>query len=287
MADIEDVSATLASTIAGLINTNGAPVPVTVAPGWPLANDLNALIIEGKAHVSVYPQPGVTSNVTRFRKEWKEVSRVPLTLTATINDPFTITFGGSVTLPANIAVRFLNNDYVYSCVDGDTPASVAAGLAALINDSFGLSFGAGMVMAFPLASPASIISTAAGAVLTIARGDPNMRVAIVGEGLMIRETARERQGFQITIWAPSQAIRVALSKAFEAALLSYDRLALPDGTDGILTYQRSMVSDNSELEGLYRRDIIVMVEYGITETAPAWTVVSARALIEGSQVVVL
>lgn len=254
MADLEDVSATLASTIVGIINTAGAtPMPLTVAPGWPLSDDLNTVLKTGSAHISVFPQPGVSSNVTRHEWNWMVQSIQALTFTASVAGA-AVTFGGTVTVPLNIAVKATTKVYTYSALVADTPTTVAAALAALIN--------------------VDITATAAGPVLTIPSGPLDLKVTLGGTGVLIRENVREKQSFQITVWANSQANRVAVSKAFEAALYALNYINLPDGTAGMLLHMRSVVTDNSEIEGLYRRDIICMVEYGITETVPAWAVVT-------------
>jgi len=257
MADVEEVAQTLASTITTLINAQGAtPVPMTVAPGWPTSSDMNAVLKSRVAHISVFAQPGVTSNVTRFQWDWDVSSNPTLTATATVNVAAgTVAFGGTVTLPLNVSVRATNKTYVYSAVTNDTPALVAAGLAALIN----------------VDQPASSV----GGVLTISHKPLDLSCTLGGQGTLIRENVREKQSFQITVWAANQATRVAISKAFEAALYGLNYITLPDGTAGMLLHMRSLVNDNSETEGLYRRDIICTVEYGITETIPAWAIVTA------------
>lgn len=255
MADIEDISATLASTIVDIINLAGpAPVPLTVAPGWPTANDMNAVVKTGAAHISVFPQPGVNSNATRWEWLWQVSSAPVQTLTAAVATG-AITFGGTAILPLNIAVTAASKVYTYSATSGDTSALIATALAALIN--------------------VDIAATAAGPVITIPSGPVDLKVTLGGQGTLLRENVREKQGFQITVWANSQANRLAISKSFEAALYGLNFITLPDGTAGMLSHMRSLVSDNSESEGLYRRDIICSVEYGITQTAPAWTVVTA------------
>lgn len=257
MADIEEVEQTLASTITDIINAAGpTPTPITVAAGWPTADDLNALLKGRSAHVSVFAPPGASSNVTRFQWDWQVSLPPSITTTAMINVAAgTVTFGGTVTLPFNVSVRASNKTYVYSAISGDTPALVAVALVTLII--------------------VDQLATAVGGVLTVASAPPDLKCSLGGEGTLLRENVREKQSFQITVWAPTQAIRIAVSKSFEAALYALNYITLSDGTAGMLLHMRSVLSDNSETEGLYRRDIICTVEYGITETTPAWSVVDA------------
>ena len=52
----------------------------------------------------------------------------------------------------------------------------------------------------------------------------------------------------------------------DEALAGIDYLSLPDGTAARLTYEKTAVSDRTEREGLYRRDLFYSVEYATTGT---------------------
>lgn len=259
MSDIEEVAETLASTIVGIINANGpTPAPLTVAPGWPVSDDLNGLLRTGSVHISIYPQAGSASNVTRWQWNWQVVQPAVLTTAASVSGGV-VTFSGSITPPLNVAVTATHKVYVYSATSSDTLDTIASGLAALIS----------------VDQPA----TASGPVLTVPSVPADFKVVLGGMGTILRENARSKQSFQITVWAPTQALRVATSKAFEAGLYALNSIALPDGTAGMLLPMREFPGDAGQVEGLYRRDVIVTVEYGITETAPAWAIVTAKPVI--------
>lgn len=258
MADLEEVTAALASTITGILNTNGAPAPISVVTGWPEPNDLTAAAAAGKVIVSVYAQPGTTSNVTRFQWDAVKQNAATITTTATIAGGV-ITFGGAITLPLNVAVFAGGTSYAYAAQSGDTIATIIQQLAYLIQNVFQI----------------SITSS------TISFTMPPIDLAVYfgGQGTVIRENAREKQAIQITVWGPTQALRMATVKSFEASLFALNYILLPDQTAGMLFSMRSFNTDAGQVDNFYRRDVIVTVEYGITEVLPAWTVVSAQAPI--------
>src|ERR1700752_1586486 len=120
MADIQDVTFVLASTIAGLINASGpTPCPVTVGPGWPTADDINTVMRARKAHISVYPQPSVSSNATRHEWQWRPLPLPEQTLFAQVAGT-QVTFIGSITLPVNVAIINIGQTYLYQPTSGDT-----------------------------------------------------------------------------------------------------------------------------------------------------------------------
>lgn len=256
MADLEEVTAALASTITDVINANAAPAPTSVICGWPLPDDLDAASKAGKVIVAVYPQPGVTSNVTRF--QWDTVTQTPPVITTTaVLDNGIITFGGTITLPFNISIFAGGASYSYAAQIGDTLATIIIKLSYLLQNIF----------------PITISSTT----ITFANPPADLAVYLGGEGKLIRENAREKQAFQITVWAPTQPLRMATVKAFEPGLFALNSVTLPDQTAGMLFSMRSFNTDAGQVDNFYRRDIIVTVEYGITEIIPAWSVVAASA----------
>ena len=73
----------------------------------------------------------------------------------------------------------------------------------------------------------------------------------------------------ITIWAPDDAARSAISSVIKVALDSQPNLAgefsfeltLPDGSQGIIRYVRTYMFDTGQVANVYRRDLIYQVEY--------------------------
>jgi len=133
---------------------------------------------------------------------------------------------------------------VYAVQAGDTLASIAAALAALVN--------------------ADQTATAAGAVVTI----PNAKYIsprVGGVGTSQRETLRIEQTFMLTTWAPSPTLRDQLASKINSALSGQTKLGLPD-QGAALRYRRSSQDDGSQKAGLFRRDLVYAVEYSTYET---------------------
>lgn len=256
MADFGEVSTALAATVNSLINTYGAPVPVAVITGWPLPNDLKVITDASKALVSVYPQPGGSTNVTRF--QWDAEPFIPpvITLTAMLAGGF-IEFGGTVTLPLNVAIFAGGKSYGYAASAGDTVASIVQQLVYLVQNDFPVAF-----------TPTSLVFT---------HPPIDLAVHLGGMGWLIRENARRKQLYQITVWTKSGPIRIAVAKSFEPGLYGLNSIVLADGTAGMLFSERSFDTDAGEVDNFYRRDIVVSVEYGITELIPAWSIIAAEA----------
>jgi hypothetical protein len=100
-------------------------------------------------------------------------------------------------------------------------------------------------------------------------------------GSVIREIKRQKRGFQITFWCPTEALRDLIVPPCDVVLANTDYLSLPDGSLGRLIYVGSRVSDRVEREGLYRRDLIYSVEYGTTQTMTAAQVVVEKFVYTG------
>jgi len=246
----------LVTTITQAVYPNGtsspsvASVPCKIYRGWPIPANLDADLAAGTINVSVFPQP-LEQNVTRYPKDW-QTQNVPtpaLTLTASGT---TITAGGTPSSPLNAAALVNNTGYAYAVQIGDTLNSIATGLAALINVN----------------TPA----TSSGPVITIPAA-AQIAARVGGVGTIIRETKRQKRGFQITCWCPNPALRDLIVPPIDTTLADIEFLSLPDGTGGRLLYERSSVSDRVEREGLYRRDLFYSVEYATTDTQSAAQIV--------------
>ena len=249
MADLSDIEAALVLLCAGALYPAGSEQPSAVGAacrvhrGWPITSRLDADLKAGLVTVSVYAQQGVTRNVTRYRKEWHigPAPAVTLVLTAAGS---TVTVSGTAAATHVAAVAVDGKAYDYRCSDTDTPASVAAALAALIATD----------------RPA----TAAGAVLTLPAARALAAHAVTDYPAR-REIRRQEQGFQIIVWAPSPALRDVASAAVDVTLSESEYLTLPDGSRSRLTYQRTMTTDEGTEAVLYRRDLVYLVEYATTQ----------------------
>lgn len=270
MADLDDVSDTLAGICAGILYPNGTEEPsavtagVRVFAGWPLRSQLDADLALGNAQVSVYPSKQ-EQNTTRYQLKWITRSVNAPTLTLTLADQ-SVTVDGAIppaTNPHNVMVFANGKPYVYAVQIADTLVSIAAALATLMGaDIFGVG-STGPVITVP----PSVRLTAA-------------RVGITGT--MVREIARQDRVFQITLWAPTPLIRTALAKAIDPALKAMFFICLPDGSSGRMIYRNSAISDEGQKVRIYRRDLFYSVEYPTLEVATATEVVAFEQQISAS-----
>lgn len=89
-------------------------------------------------------------------------------------------------------------------------------------------------------------------------------------GTSTREVRRQSRDFQITVWAGCYGLRDTVAKAVDTALAVIRRLSLPDGSMGVMTYINSIQDDNSQKQGIYRRDLFYAVNYALAQqSAPA------------------
>lgn len=264
MADLSDIESTLVSLIAQAVYPNGtgqasvANADCKVYRGWPVPANLDADLTAGKINVTVFPM-GTEQNTTRYPLAWRELPVTAPTLTLTASDD-AITVGGTPSSPLNAAAIVNGVGYVYAVQASDTLDSIATGLAALIN--------------------ADTPATSSGVVITIPAAE-QLAARVGAVGTVVQEVKRQKKGFQITFWCPTPALRDAIVGPVDSALAAIEFLSLPDGTAGRMIYERSVVSDRVEREGLYRRDLFYSVEYGTTQAKTATQIVAEIFNISG------
>lgn len=262
MADFTDVANALVSLVAGVVYPNGtgaasiANAPITVFQGWPNPPDLDKAMAAGKLQISVWPTP--TERLVQMRTpEWQEVSVTAPTVTLTVAAN-TVTVGGAAAAGQNVAVLVDGKPYVHAVQTGDTLTTIATALAVLIS--------------------ADRPATSAGTVVTIP--DAHTIVARAGgTGTSIRELRRQEKVFQISVWANCHEKRDPVASKVDAALAGIYRLSLPDGTQGILRYRSSNQIDNTQKNGIYRRDLLYAVEYAVTESRTDTQIVTGQTSI--------
>jgi hypothetical protein len=248
MADLADVENAIKALLVGIIYPNGASDPsivseqVTIGRGWPLAADIDTAMTAGNCIVSVYSQPGMERNTTRFPRSDEITARPNITLTATVSGK-QITLGGTIATPQNIVV-LCGTQFVfpYEVQSGDTLASAATNVAALIAAEFP---GTG----------------ASGDVITIAGNPGIVQVRVAGQFGIWTEEARQERGIQITCWCATPALRDALAAPIDLALKQLPFFATPDQSAVRLRYARTMMTDEGEKVQIFRRDLFYTVEY--------------------------
>jgi len=263
MADLSDVLNQLAARVATIVYPGGSGqpsisgIPTKIYPGWPVGNVLEADLKAGKAHISVYPR-GPDRKTTRYLgRSWVPITAPVHTVTMTVAGAV-VTLSGAVSAQ-NLLVSLNGTGYVYAMQANDTLTTAATGLASLI----------------PGASSSGPVVTLTGAHSVFAR--------VGGIGTSIKETKRQEQQFQITVWAPTPATRDATAKQIDSILSDATNMALPDGSAGIIRYAQTLQTDQLEKAGLYRRDLIYSVDYATTQEqqfaeaiAPALNIVNAQ-----------
>ena len=249
MAGVSQVLDALVTTAAAAVYPNGTAQPsvstrgVRVFPGWPLPNQIDRDLAAGVTNVSVYPTD--TERVTtRYPQDWHQLSVSSPTLTLTVSGS-TVTVGGTVSTPQNAALLVNGKGYVRALSAGDNLASVATGLATLVNADTSAS-SSGPVISIP------------GATELVAR------VGVAGTS--IRELKRQERTFQLSVWSPSHEDRETVADAVEVALAKLDFLTLADGSAGRCVYASSPMTDDFSRAGTYRKDLNYSVDFPTTET---------------------
>jgi len=268
MADISDVENALVSLIeqiayptgtanpSVLLNAESQPVEVKVYRGWPIPANLDAdVLADNIVNVSIYPM-GVERNTTRYGSDYETLPLPAPTLTL-IAAPTTLTVGGTVSTPQNVAAIVNGIGYSYGVQPGDTLTSIATGLAALINED--------------------TACTSSGPVITIPSAHSIVpRIGVVGTAY--KEVKRQTRNIMISVWCPDPALRDAAGKLFDPVLADRNFITLADTTVCRFIYVSSPVTDGPEKETVYRRDFIYSAEYAtvVPIIAPQITVIEVN-----------
>ncbi|HET6183225.1 MAG TPA: hypothetical protein VFA03_06475 [Acetobacteraceae bacterium] len=244
MADESDVENALVALVTATLYPQGTSagsitgIESRIYRGWPnsaaLDNDLKA----GLMNVTIFPVAGTGQVTPRYLRKWETTPQRP-TLSAAVQGA-TVSFTGTADPGQLAGLRIDGQTYAYPTGANDTPASVAANLAAQARVSF-----------IVLLSSATL--TVPSATLLDAR--------VVASAQAINQVRRQQHGFRVTCWAPSPAARDATATAVDQALAQTRFLGLPDGTQARLVYAGTAIFDQSQDALLYRRDLVYSAEY--------------------------
>ena len=250
MAAQSDVETALVELAAAALYPNGTEEGAAIGSnirlyrGWPNATALDADLAAGVVNVTVFPVPHATRNTTRYLPDWLPDPVVP-TLTVSVSG-VTATFTGTADLGQLAGLLVDGTSYVHRTVAGDTPALVAATLAAAIY-------------------PSRIVLTSGSSVTIPSASSLIARTAADATG--VQELRRQQQEFRITAWCPSPGLRDAACEAMDIVFAATPFLALPDGSAARLRFASSTTLDTRQDALLYRRDILYSVEYPTTQVA--------------------
>lgn len=103
-----------------------------------------------------------------------------------------------------------------------------------------------------------------------------------GSGKAVRELRRQIKDFQITIWAPTPQLRAKVGAAIDAALSEECHIDLGDCAPAQMFCARQFDSDTAENWHIYRRDLIVSVNYATTQVISAPEVISTAVNLNGN-----
>ncbi len=243
-----DAENALLALAAAALYPNGTTAPAIIPAtirlyrGWPNAAGLNADLAAGRVNVTVFPVPGATRNTTRYAPDWLPDPVTP-TLTVSVAGT-TATFAGTAG-PGQLAGLLIDGTtYVHRTAEGDTPALVAATLAAAIY-------------------PTRIVLTA-GASLTIPSASA-LIARTAADATSSQELRRQQQEVRITAWCPTPDLRDAACEAIDVACAATPFLTLAGGFPARLRFASTTTFDARQDAALYRRDLLYTVEYPTTQ----------------------
>ena len=253
MPDESDVAKALKTTVELALYPNGISQPsvagtdILVGRGWPSPADLDAAGAGQRIIVSIAPRPNMSRSMTIYQAGWKSVL-VPSTLTVALAGT-TATFAGVPQVGQVAGVVVNKVAYPYRIKAGDTLASIAAAIGALIAGS-----------------------TVSGATVSA----PLMQTARAGnDSISTRETARQVQHYMLAVWCADPAQRDLVGDAVHSALAGLTDandnirpfMYAADGTEmGPVAYDGSNEFDKGENSNVYRRDEYWRVEYPTLQT---------------------
>ncbi len=242
MADLSDVEREVMNVVVRAIYPGGTTVPsitngdVKIYRGWPSPVGLNADLAKGISTVSIFSDPKLTRETTRYPRVWRTSSITAPSLTASTLGR-TITFGGIGGAGQVAGITVDTDCYALTLSDSDTPSSVAAFFAKAI----------------------------VGAIVTgpniVVPGMGNLCCRVVGSGVSIMETRRQEQRLVVSIWCADPVSRDVLAGNLDCAFSPIDWVHFSDGSAGKLSYRQTSEIDSSENASLYRRDLCYDIEY--------------------------
>lgn len=249
MPDQSDVEVALTEEIAAVLYPAGPAEPSALGPelriyrGWPQPQQLSADLAAGRVNVTVQPVAGSARNTTRFSDEWRAGPVVP-SLTVTVQGT-TATLAGDAASGQLAGLLVDGAAHVHRTRHGDTPALVAASLAASVRQ----------------VRPAQLT----GSSITVP-GAGRLLARTVADSPATRELRRQEATFRITAWCSTPELRDQASAFIDAAFAGRFTLGVA-GESCRLRYVGTSSSDENQPSNLYRRDLLWQVEYPTTARA--------------------
>jgi hypothetical protein len=250
VADTPDVENALVTTIATALYPSGATPgqasaagPVCkVYRGWPVPASLDADLVKGIVNISIFTQ-GMERNTSRALLQWQQLTAATPLITLAVNQNV-VTVGGSIQAGDFAVVKVGTQNFFPVPSTGSTSA-VAAALAAAIAVKFPGTAAVGNVITIPTSQ--------------------TVLVAAGGNGTAWMELRRQVVTFQITAWCPTPASRDIIGPFIKSLFANIERIALADSSFAWVTFGRSVISDDNEIQQTYRRDFLYNIEFPTTQ----------------------
>jgi hypothetical protein len=244
VADLSDVENAVAARILNTLYPNGTAFASVVGNtcrvyrGWPVPAALNSDLAASVVNVTVFPA-NRPDEVPDAYFDIPYASLPAVTLLATVTGQ-SVAFSGVVAVNQVVGLLVDGTPYAYNTVNGDTPASIAANLTALI-----------------AVNRVAILSTS-----TITMPDVTALIArVVMNATVTRSLRRQRKEIQVTAWCPSPTLRDSVCGIIDLAFAASSFINLADDTTAHVQYVSTQVYDQSLNALLYRRDLCYKFEY--------------------------
>ena len=251
MADIADCETLLVTMAAAALYPNGTSQPSAVVapckiyPGWPNSTQLDADLLAGVVNVSVFPVEGSSAKAPLILDNPQMIVAPVHGLTASVSNQ-SVTITGTPTT-GEFATIIADDKHAYSSAGVSSAAILSALLTAAQVD-----YPSAALSGSTITIPAASIQARLGAPATL--------------GNVVH---KQKQSFRITIWAPTEALRSATAAVVDVALKRVNVVTFPDTSKGIMTYERTLITDNMERTVCYRRDLVFSIEYATLDTFQA------------------
>ena len=268
MADLSDVEQALVGCVSAALYPGGVDAESAtgsmcrVFRGWPVSAQLAADLAQGTANISVFSLPGGRTT-TRWPTEDSALSVMPA-LQVTVSGS-SATFSGTVGIGQLAGILISNKSYVYRTQEGDTLGTVLAALRDLIQDDQTV-----IILGGTLVLPSLAYVTA----------------RTGSDSFVQSELRRQEKRVRVSIWSGSPEQRDIVAAAVDEALAGIDFLPLADGTSARLRSDGGTVFDNQEeAAGLYRRDLVFIIEYATTATVTQPSMLFGNLSVDGTMIV--
>lgn len=249
MADLMDVQDALKRVVTEVLYPAGpAQASVTgrtvvIETLQPLQAQLEADLATGCSHVFISSLEN-ERKTTRFVDHWRTLKHADITVKATVSGR-SVTLSGSTQTAHNLLLLADGVAKSVAVPAGSRLESCAAALAAQF--------------------PASTVS---GTTLTFPPATRQLLARVGGFDTVIRELCRIEKEFVVSILADSPESKRALANLLMPVLVDTRVLTgMPDGSVPRMVYRRSLDSDIRQDHPLYRRDIVLTIEYAVTRQA--------------------